>query len=184
MEGFIRLPSRRPAHDVISHSPDQSRGIGFHLGRLVRPGDLILLSGRIGSGKTTLVQGLAAGLQIEGYVQSPTFTLAVEHAGRTPEGTTVTLFHIDLYRLEDSGDLATFGLDEYLDAPDGITVVEWPERLPLLAAENYLLVELEHIADTKRRIAFRPHGGRYEELVDALRVEVFGARHRGSAAGN
>src|SRR5579884_3952520 len=163
------MPSRRPALDVISHSPEQTRQIGLCLGRLARPGDVFLLSGQVGSGKTTFVQGLARGLGVSGYVQSPTFALANEHAGRTAEGEDVILYHLDFYRLEDAADLETFGYDEYLDAPEGVVAVEWPDRLALDLPEHYLAVMLDYLADTKRRIRLQAHGKRYEELAAALR---------------
>lgn len=172
------MPPRRSALDVISHSPDHTRNIGVRLGRLVQPGDLILLAGQIGAGKTTLVQGLARGLKVDGYVQSPTFALAAEHKGRTSTGAEVTLFHLDFYRLDGAEDFDTFGYEEYLEAEDGIVAIEWPERLPLSAFDQYLMIELRHLSDSKRRLVFRPHGKHYAEIVDALRVEVSGAQRR------
>jgi len=172
------MPPRRSALDVISHSPDQTRQIGFRLGRLVRAGDVLLLAGQVGAGKTTLVQGMARGLNVEGYVQSPTFALAAEHKGRTAAEERVTLFHLDFYRLEGVQDFDTFGYEEYLDAEDGIAVIEWPERLPTSSFDEYLLIELRHLSDSKRRLVFRPNGERYDAIVEALRVEVSGAQRR------
>lgn len=176
--------ARRPALDIISHSPEQTRQIGARVGRLALPGDLILLSGQVGAGKTAFVQGVARGLGVRGYVQSPTFALANEHAGCLPSGRPVDLYHLDFYRLEGADDLVTFGYDEYLDAPQAVVAVEWPERLALDLPDSYLLAALEHLADTKRRIVFQPHGERYLELVDALRKEVFGVRGQAAAPGD
>jgi tRNA threonylcarbamoyladenosine biosynthesis protein TsaE len=176
--------ARRPALDIISHSPDQTRQIGARLGQLARPGDLILLSGQLGAGKTAFVQGLAKGLGVEGYVQSPTFALAHEYSGHLPSGEPVELYHLDFYRLEGAEDLLSFGYEEYLDAPHAVAAIEWPERLALAMPESYLLVSLEHIADTKRRLIFQPFGARYQELVDALRKEVFGVRGQSPAPGD
>lgn len=175
------MPPRVAALDVISHSPEQTRHIGTRLGRLARPGDVYLLRGPLGSGKTTFVQGLARGLEVEGYVQSPTFILATEHRGRLPDETPVALYHIDLYRLEDPGELSTFGLMDYLDDPSGIVVIEWPERVSPDVFEQYLLIELEFVAESKRRIALYPHGERYRALVEQLRTEVAGGRRRQTA---
>ena len=182
-EDTAPMVTQRPALDVISHSPDQTRWLGSRLGRLVRPGDVILLTGIFGSGKTTLVQGIARGLGVTGYVQSPTFTLVHEHPGRTADGRPVTLYHLDLYRLEGNEELVTFGYEDYFADPAGITVVEWPERLSAELPEEYLLVNLEYIADAKRRLALYPRGERYEALVEAFRVEVFGARRGPAASG-
>jgi tRNA threonylcarbamoyladenosine biosynthesis protein TsaE len=178
------VSSRRPALDLISHSPDQTRRFGYHLGRLARPGDVILLHGQIGVGKTALAQGIARGLGVEGYVQSPTFTLASEHTGHTADGKRATLYHLDLYRLEEAGELASFGYEEYFDEPAGIVVIEWPERLAEEVPEEHLLISLEHLADTKRRLAFLPQGPRAQEMTEAFRAEVFRARRRSTPAGD
>ena len=178
------MPSHRPALDVISHSPDQTRQIGYRLGRLARPGDIYLLSGPVGGGKTTFVQGLARGLGVRGYVQSPTFALAMEHAASLADGAPATLYHLDFYRLEGAQELETFGYQEYLEAPEGIVAVEWPERLALALPDTYLLVSFEHLAEAKRRLLFRPHGSRAQELVSALREEVTGAPRRSAPAGD
>src|SRR5690625_3762742 len=92
--GLEPMKSERPALDLISHSPQQTRNVGLHLGRVLRPGDIVLLFGQIGSGKTRLTQGIAHGLQIEGYVQSPTFTLVVEHQGTSEDGRPINLYHL------------------------------------------------------------------------------------------
>ena len=178
------MPSRRPALDVISHSPEQTRQIGVCLGRLARAGDVFLLSGQVGSGKTTFVQGIARGLGVSNYVQSPTFALANEHTGRTSEGDDVVLYHLDFYRLEGAEDLESFGYEEYLDAPDGVVAVEWPDRLALDLPQDYLAVIFDHLAETKRRIRLQVHGERYQELATALRKEVTGASRRSAPAGD
>lgn len=178
------MTSRRPALDLISHSPEQTRLFGARLGRLAQPGDVYLLRGPLGSGKTALAQGIARGLGVEGYVQSPTFILAVEHAGRTGDGRAVTLYHLDLYRLDEAAEVETFGYEEYLDDPSGIVVIEWPERAAAELPDEYLLAELEHLADAKRRLALYPRGGRYVALVDGLRAEVVGVRRGPAPAGD
>lgn len=175
---------RRPGFDLITHSPDQTRRIGYLLGRLLQGGDVILLAGPIGAGKTTFVQGLARGLGIEGYVQSPTFTLVAEHRGQTAQGEPVYLYHLDLYRLEGDADLVTFGYDEYFDAPDGIVVIEWPDRLAADLPADYLLIVLDHLADSKRRLTLSPHGARYEALAGELRTNAMGVRRGSASAGH
>lgn len=169
--------TRRAGLDLISHSARQTRELGAALARRLRPGDLILLSGSLGSGKTTFIQGLASGLGVVDHVSSPTFTLVAEYAGMVDDDSAVTLYHIDLYRLESDGeDLLSFGLDEYLEDPDAICAVEWPQRAPGMLPDQWLLVELEPVADTKRRARFIGHGGRYGEVVKQLRSEASGGR--------
>jgi tRNA threonylcarbamoyladenosine biosynthesis protein TsaE len=160
---------------MISHSPEQTRAFGTQLGRLLNPGDLVLLNGDIGAGKTTFTQGLARGLHVSGPVQSPTFTLVVEHPARV-NSTLTRLYHIDLYRLADANDAATFGLEEYVDDASAITAVEWPERASAALPDAYLLVELGYVADSKRQLRVTPRGERYAALVERFRQEVMGVR--------
>ena len=166
----------RPALDVISHSPEQTLRIGALLGRAIERGSLILLGGMIGAGKTTFAQGLAHGLRVTSPVTSPTFTIVSEHAGVDVQDRPVRVYHIDLYRLEDDADLLSFGFDEYLDDPDAVTIIEWPERAGMYLPDAHLLVELTNVADTKRSIAFIPRDSRYTPVIDALRREMAGAR--------
>jgi tRNA threonylcarbamoyladenosine biosynthesis protein TsaE len=166
--------------DIISHSSDSTRRLGYRLGRLLRGGDVVLLSGDLGAGKTTFTQGIAASLGIDGPVSSPTFTLIGEHPGQTSDGMAMTLYHIDLYRLGGAG-VETLGLDDYLGAPDGVAVVEWPQMAPDALPASALLVEIEPISDTKRRIVLRPRGPEtecYDQQVATLRRELFGAAAR------
>ena len=166
----------RPELDLISHSPQQTRNVGLHLGQVLRPGDVVLLFGQIGSGKTLMTQGMARGLGVDGYVQSPTFTLVVEHPGVTSDGHVIRLYHLDLYRIESTAEIDTFGHEEYLDDPDGIVVIEWPERLSAVVPDEHLLVNIEYIADSKRKLTFFARGDRYRERIASLREEVFGGR--------
>ena len=168
--------ARRPAIDLITHSPDQTRGVGAQLGRLLQPGDVVLLNGNIGAGKTTFVQGLARSLKVTDYVQSPTFTLVAEHSGQLADGVSLRLFHIDLYRLNDAADTFTVGIDEYLDQPDAIVVIEWPDRAREAMPDEYMLVEMQYVADAKRQLRIIPHGARYVALVERFRAEVAGNR--------
>jgi tRNA threonylcarbamoyladenosine biosynthesis protein TsaE len=168
--------TRRPALDIISHSPDQTRALGAQLGRLLERGDSVLLSGTIGSGKTTFTQGLARALKIRQPVGSPTFTLVVEHEGRDAHDEPLRLYHIDLYRMDNEADAATFGFEELLDTSDGVAVVEWPERAGAALPEQFLVVHLVWVADTKRQIEFLPRGARFVALVDRLHSEVAGVR--------
>jgi tRNA threonylcarbamoyladenosine biosynthesis protein TsaE len=164
--------TRRAGLDLISHSADQTRRLGAALARKLQPGDLVLLSGALGSGKTTFIQGLAAGLDVESDVTSPTFTLVSEHKGSTG-GHPVRLHHIDLYRLSgDVDELRALGLDDYFDDPDAICAVEWPQRAADLLSEAWLLVEIDTIADSKRRIRIIARGERYHEIIKNLRAEA------------
>ena len=104
-----------------SASPDATRTLGERLGHLLQPGDVVLLTGSLGAGKTALAQGIARGLGIAGPVSSPTFTLLKEYVGRIP------LYHFDLYRIEEPDELEALGFGDYFYG-DGASVVEWAER--------------------------------------------------------
>ncbi|MBM3268780.1 MAG: tRNA (adenosine(37)-N6)-threonylcarbamoyltransferase complex ATPase subunit type 1 TsaE [Candidatus Sericytochromatia bacterium] len=141
--------------------PDEAatRRLGESLGRLCEPGDVVLLEGDLGAGKTTLVQGLAAGLGVEGDVTSPTFALLHELSGRVP------LRHMDLYRL-DEAHLAHLGLEEWFE-PDAVIAVEWAERLGPFAPRQALHIVLTHAGDG-RRAEIRGESSRYAHLVERI----------------
>ena len=160
--------------DYISHSLEQTRRLGWRLGQHAQSGDLFLLSGTFGAGKTALTQGLAAGLGVAERVTSPSFALVNEHDARDAAGHPLRLYHIDLYRLETEEEVASVGLEDLLDDPDGICAIEWPDRLGARATRDHLLIVLEPVSDTKRRVALSPFGARYEELLTAIRAEAFG----------
>jgi tRNA threonylcarbamoyladenosine biosynthesis protein TsaE len=164
--------TRRAGFDLISHSADQTRRLGAALARRLRPGDLVLLSGALGSGKTTFIQGLASGLEVRSDVTSPTFTLVGEHEGMSG-GCPVRLYHIDLYRLSnEAGELNMLGLDDYFGDPDGICAIEWPQRAADFLPADWLLVEIDLIADSKRRVRISASGARYHEIIKELRAEA------------
>lgn len=167
-------PAAGATLDFISHSPEQTRRVGWRLGQHARAGDLFLLSGTFGAGKTALTQGLAAGLAIAGRVTSPSFTLVNEYDGRTVAGEPVRLYHVDLYRLETSAEVDSVGLEDLLADPAGVCAIEWPDRLGELTPREHLLIALEMVSETKRRLAFAPVGARYAALLAEVRAEAFG----------
>ena len=155
--------------DIVSHGADQTRRLGAHLGALARPGDVVLLEGEFGTGKTTFAQGVARGLGIDArYVNSPTFTLINEY-----KGTRYRLYHIDLYRLEGEEQVATLGLDDYFDGT-GVVVVEWPEEATLWLPDEKLTVRFSYLSETKRTLRFYAQGARYSDLLESFRKETYG----------
>lgn len=146
---------------MTSGSPEETQAIGRNLGRLAAAGDIFLLTGPLGVGKTSLTQGIARGLGIEDYVASPSFVLVRELHGRLP------LYHVDLYRLDNIEEIFELGLDDYLYGK-GLCVIEWAEKGKGVLPETHLLIELSYISDTARRLRFFPHGERYRGIVAAL----------------
>lgn len=147
--------------EIVTSSPAETQALGETLGHLVRPGDIILLAGPLGAGKTCFVQGLAQGLGIKGTTPSPTFMLAREYPqGRLP------LYHLDLYRLEFK-EIAELGLDEYLYG-QGVAAVEWADKDPELMSGEHLLIEIVYADGGARYLHFKPRGGHYPELIQAL----------------
>ena len=147
---------------IIIHSPEETRELGTRLGELAEPGDIYLLSGNLGTGKTCLTQGIAWGLGSQEYALSPTFVLMRELKGRLP------LYHIDLYRLDRIEEISDLGLDEYLYGR-GVSVIEWAEKGISVLPSEHLLIKIEYLGDTERSLEFIPRGRRYEKLLTRLK---------------
>jgi len=148
--------------EVISNSAEQTRKVGLRLGKLASTGDIILLVGPLGAGKTCLTQGIALGLDIDEYTLSPSFVLVREYQGRLP------LYHIDLYRLDNIEEVVQLGLDDYLYG-NGVCVVEWADKGLSILPEEHLLIEIEFISSTKRKLNLVPQGTRYMEILSRLK---------------
>jgi len=129
---------------LITNGPGHTILLGRSLGRSLVKGDVVLLYGPLGSGKTVLVKGICAGLKVKGLVKSPSFVIVNEYEGRWP------VFHIDLYRLSHR-EVRNLKLDEYFDG-DGVAVVEWAERLAVVPQGTTLKVCLRHVGPRTRRI--------------------------------
>ena len=155
-------PSAGDGTVVITESAEETIALGERLGRLARAGELICLWGDLGAGKTQLAKGIARGLDISDTVNSPTFVLMTEYAGRLP------LFHVDLYRLVDAADALAGGLvDERQE--DGLTVVEWPDRMGNVLPAARLDVRIDGTADEPRTIALIASGTDYQRYLEAAR---------------
>lgn len=154
--------------EFFSRSPEQTRRLGIRLGSLLREGDLVCLTGDLGAGKTTLVQGMAQGWGSLDPVSSPTFVLCNQY--RRPDG--IILNHLDAYRLKDACEAEDLDLDLMLDG--GALVVEWAERIQQVLPAERLAVKLRWIADEQRGMVFLPFGARYERLLADFRRHSFG----------
>ncbi|MDY6954707.1 MAG: tRNA (adenosine(37)-N6)-threonylcarbamoyltransferase complex ATPase subunit type 1 TsaE [Thermodesulfobacteriota bacterium] len=147
----------------MSSSVQETVAFGLRLGEHLTTGMFVALNGKLGSGKTCLVQGIARGLNVpEGlYVTSPSYSLINEYPGR------LRLFHIDLYRLDDPGELEDLGLEEIL-RQDGVTVVEWADKMAGTLPEERLSVSLSIVADQTRAILLTGYGPEAVSLVGLL----------------
>lgn len=147
--------------EIISRSPEETRNIGEIIGESAMPGDVLLLEGKLGAGKTCLTQGIAQGLGISDYVLSPTFVIMREFFGRLP------LYHIDLYRLDNIDESMDLGLDDYLYG-DGICVLEWAEKALGIMPQKHLMIRIDYLSDTERSLRLEPKGTRYNELAEQV----------------
>jgi tRNA threonylcarbamoyladenosine biosynthesis protein TsaE len=150
---------------LVSRSPEQTQRLGIRLGELAQSGDVFLLTGNLGSGKTCLTQGIAWGLGVKEYAFSPSFVIIREYHGR------LTLYHIDFYRLDRIEEIADLGLDEYLYGK-GVCVVEWAEKGIAVLPKEHLLINLSYISDTERSISPEPKGHRYVNLLKTLNSDT------------
>jgi tRNA threonylcarbamoyladenosine biosynthesis protein TsaE len=143
-----------------SSSVDETRRIGGLIGALLRAGDVLLLQGELGSGKTTFTQGIGEAFDTAEPLKSPTFVLMNEYHGR------LTLYHADLYRLDNPGEVFDLALEDV--ASDGVLIVEWPDRAPREMPPEHLLIQLEESGTDERTLTISPHGERYEAMLAAL----------------
>lgn len=148
---------------LILNNINETIKFGTRLGRSLSKGDIVALTGELGSGKTTLIKGIAKGLGVKNtrYVNSPSFVIVKEYKGRIP------LYHLDVYRLDDPSSLDTVGYKEFFYG-DGATVIEWADKIRRLLPEERLDIELFVKSKNKREIKIIPYGVRYEELLKQL----------------
>lgn len=140
--------------EILTHSSEETIAQGREIGAKLKAPVLILLSGDLGAGKTTLTKGIAAGLGAarEDDVTSPTFTLVHKYEG------SARVYHVDLYRIEDLHDLETLGLEDIF-SEQAVIIVEWPDRLRLRTDWPVVRIELEHVSEETRRISIVDEGG-------------------------
>jgi len=138
------------AEEYITHSADETVALGRRIALTLKDSRIVILRGGLGAGKTTLVKGIAEGLQAASQedVTSPTFTLIHEFHG--PE---VNLYHVDLYRIETERELATLGLDELFAGEGNLVLLEWGEKFPRLLKERDTEIAIERRGEQERRIA-------------------------------
>ena len=181
-EGSIVIEATQPEDEfalhIVSSSSAQTQKLGVHLGELVRGGELILLNGQLGMGKTTFTQGLAQGMGISDTITSPTFTLLKEYTSplrsivspvqnihgkaRTQK---LALYHFDLYRLDEPEEIIALGFEDYFYDSEGVCVVEWADKADGLWVPERLTISMSPHGETGRGILFTATGTRYSELL-------------------
>jgi tRNA threonylcarbamoyladenosine biosynthesis protein TsaE len=155
--------------DFVSHAPDQTVRLGMRLGELLRAGDVLCLRGELGSGKTTLVTGLAHGWGALEAATSPTFVIVNEYR----RADALRMFHLDCYRLASGAEALALGFDDLL-TPDSILLIEWPEHIAEVLPSERLNIALRWVDAEKRGFRLDAIGKRYETLLKEFRHATFG----------
>lgn len=151
---------------IVSRSAQETLSLGKTISRCLQKGHILCLRGGLGSGKTVLTKGIASGMGIaQKHVVSPTFVLIRQYAGRLP------LYHFDLYRVKDFREILTLGYEEYL-YDDGVSVIEWSQRLGCLMPRDCLSIEFSLTNSTTRLIEVRSSGSRHGKLLESLKEKL------------
>jgi tRNA threonylcarbamoyladenosine biosynthesis protein TsaE len=160
------FPNSSPSTVTLeSRSPEETRRVALALTPILLPGDVLALSGDLGAGKTTFVQGLAAGLKIPDRVTSPTFILMREYYGGS-----YPLLHLDIYRLETMQEVIDLGYEEFLD-PGHIIAVEWGDAIEPLLPRDHLMIQLSYSdVDVIRKITLSPRGPSWRGRMDTVAI--------------
>jgi len=147
-----------------TQSATETQKLGQRLGQRLQAGDVLCLSGDLGAGKTTFIQGIGQGWGLDGRMTSPTFVIVRQYDH--PDHKT-TLFHLDTYRIQSDGDAESIGLDDMLSG-EHIVLIEWAEHVQAWLPEDHLWVTISVVDDTQREFAFSPSGNRATLLINGL----------------
>ena len=150
---------------LVTHSAEQTQKLGTSIGKLAEPGDIYLLIGELGAGKTCLTQGIAYGLDIQEYTLSPSFVIMRELHGR------LSLYHMDFYRLDNVAEISDLGLDDYLFGK-GVCVIEWANKGLTVLPEDHLIIKIDYLADNQRSFVIEPKGERYISMLKQLKDSI------------
>ncbi|QQY80102.1 tRNA threonylcarbamoyladenosine biosynthesis protein TsaE [Keratinibaculum paraultunense] len=150
---------------IVLKGLKETEEFGEKLGSILKPGDIISLTGDLGAGKTTLTKSIGKGLGVEDYITSPTFTLINEYKGR------INLYHFDVYRLEGSMDLYDLGFEEYIYS-DGISIIEWGDKIEEVLPKERINIRIEKGAELDERIIYiYGEGERFEQFIKELNID-------------
>jgi len=151
---------------IISKNPEETQKFGKKIGKNLFPKSIIALSGKLGSGKTTLIQGIGEGLGVISPIKSPSFTLVNEYQGPLP------LYHFDLYRLSGEEEIEHLGYEEYFFKKKGVVAVEWADKMESFLSFPHLKIKIKMIDFFQREIVLIPNGIIYKKLVEKLLLLV------------
>lgn len=167
------LPAVQPPTvlDFISHSASQTVRIGQRLGEYMQPGDVLLLVGEVGVGKTQLVKGIVQGLESDDLVTSPSFVMVNEYQTKR-QRRNIPIYHVDFYRIEDPSELSTVGIEDFWMG-NSICLIEWADRAPSWLPVEHLAIYMQYLDETKRVLRFEPNGERYQNLVERFKSTAF-----------
>lgn len=154
--------------DFFSRSPEQTRRVGMKLGALLQKGDLLCLSGDLGAGKTTFIQGIARGWGSLDNVTSPTFVLV--NVYRRSDGQ--NLYHMDAYRIQDALEAEDLDMENMLE--NGALIIEWAERIQGALPPECMWIKMRYVADEQRGLVVNAKGERSDQLLAQFRRRVFG----------
>jgi len=150
---------------IITNSVDETLRLGVNLGKKLSRGDIVCFYGDLGSGKTTFIKGIAKELKVNpNHVNSPTFVLLNIYEGKMP------IYHFDLYRIDDSSQMQSIGYDEFIDA-DGISLIEWSEKLEGYIPREYLKIQISHKGESKRMIQVDAVGKKYKKYLEHIKLQ-------------
>ncbi len=158
---------------IITKNPEATKQIGKNLGQNLSAGSIVALTGELGSGKTTFVQGIGKGLRIRSLIKSPSFVIINEYDGPLP------LYHFDLYRLDNAEEILSLGYEEYFYEKRGIVVIEWAKKIEDFLPEEYLEINLEIMNPVgkgfsnsvnlyERKISGQAYGASYKEVIKRM----------------
>ena len=145
------------------YSVEETTTLGFNLGKILNSGDIICLTGELGTGKTHITKGIAKGLNIDEHITSPTFTIVNEYdTGR------LKLFHFDVYRVNDPDEIYAIGFDDYIFS-DGVSIIEWANYIEEILPKEYVHIKIEKDLDKSenfRQISIKSYGSRYDYIKE------------------
>ena len=147
---------------IVTKNPEATKQAGKNLGQNLSPGSIVALTGELGSGKTTLVQGIGEGLRIRSLIKSPSFVIINEYDGPLP------LYHFDLYRLDNAEEILGLGCEEYFYEKRGVVIIEWAKKIKDFLPEEYLEINLKIVNLSKRKISGQAYGASYKEVMKKM----------------